>query len=127
MILAASQGVTAVDAVRLMLFGIFGVGVALMLATNVLAFVVLRPPKKLGFLWWHVAAISTSFLCLGTVDLYVVTTHFGDHATWRTVLTVIGIISFTVAQFIIFNVERARYSAKKVLERGIPIEHQLGL
>lgn len=87
----------------------FGIGFAFMLATNVLAFKVLRPPKKLGFLWWHVTSISISFTLISLVALSRTLDRLGEGATWHTYATAIGISLYALAQTIIFNVERERY------------------
>ena len=106
------------DYVRALAILIFGAGTGLMLATNYVAFRVLRPPKKLGFLWWHVTCISTSFFLLGLVCVDRVFTRLGDNASWQTVATFGGISLFLVAQVLIFNVERQRLTAKAALEKA---------
>lgn len=107
----------ATDLVRLVIFGLFGVGVAFMCVTNIIAAMVLRPPKKLGFLWWHVTSISIAFLCLGTVAIERVTGRWGYPATWRTWVTLVGIILFSASQFVIFNVERQRLMYNRAAEQ----------
>ena len=100
------------DFVRYLDFAMFGMGSAFMLITNVLAYKVLRPPKRLGFLWWHVTAISISFLCLGSVSLHLAFSRLGEEPTWRTPVTFIGFLLFMIAQMIIFYVELQRYAAR---------------
>lgn len=102
------------DLIRYLDFAMFGVGCAFMFVTNVLAFHVLRPPKKLGFLWWHVTSISIAFLCLGSVAVQVAFNRLGDETSWRTPVTFVGLLLFMVAQSIIFTVERQRYAAQMV-------------
>lgn len=97
------------DLIRTLFFVVFGIGLAFMFATNVLAFKVLRPPKKLGFLWWHVTAISISFTLIGAVALSRSLDMLGQRATWETYATAVGISLYALAQTIIFNVERERY------------------
>lgn len=109
--------VLLVDVLRYTIFGLFGVGAAFMVVTNVLAFSVLRPPKQLGFLWWHVMAISLSFLCLGAISVDAILIRVGNPFTWRVPLGIFGFGLFMVAQIIIFNVERNRFSQKKALEQ----------
>lgn len=99
---------SAFDLIRVLAFGTFGIGVGFMVLTNIMAFMVLRPPQKLGFLWWHVTAISISFLCLGTVAVDIVAGKLGDPPNWRSGVTLVGTTLFMVAQMIIFTVERAR-------------------
>lgn len=112
----------ASDWIRILFVAVFGFGAALMLITNYVAFMVLRPPKQLGFLWWHVSAISLSFLCFGSVAISQTLERLnkdqGVGADWRTYVTALGVITFTVAQVIIFNVERRRLAHKIALERG---------
>lgn len=105
------------DAIRFSFFAVAGVGVALMLTVNVLAFRVLRPGKRLGFLWWHITAISSSFLCLMAVALDRSLERLGQGLTWHTVVTGVGLVLFTSAQAIIYNVERRRYAEKRALEQ----------
>lgn len=111
--------ISAVDLVRIGYIAIYAIGVALMLVTNVIAFMVLRPPKRLGFLWWHVSAISISFLCFGTVVLERTIRRLeGDPpvaADWRTYATALGVLTFTTAQVIIFSVERGRLAEAKAV------------
>lgn len=100
-------------------YGVFisaGIGVGFMLMTNVIAFQVLRPPKKLGFLWWHVTSISLSFLMIGTVAMDNIVSRIGDPFTWRAPLMFVGTALYAVAQAIIFRVERSRLIQKKALE-----------
>lgn len=112
-----------VDLARYGFFATFGVGTAFMVATNVLAFLVLRPPKKIGFLWWHVTAISLSFLCFGSVVLSRTMNGLDNHLapTWHTYVTAVGVLTFTSAQVIIFNVERQRYVYFKSLKLLPPV------
>lgn len=107
-----------IDLIRVMIFAGFGLGVALMLVVNVLAFRVLRPPAKVGFLWWHVSGISVSFLCLGTVALERVVGRLGAPATWRTVVTFIGVAAFLASQIIIFGVERERMIVREAKRKA---------
>lgn len=98
----------AFDLVRMLILALYGTGCALMVITNVVAYMVLRVPQRLGFLWWHVAAISLSFLCLSSVALERVLGRFGETPSWRTWVTLVGVATFAVAQLIIYNVERQR-------------------
>lgn len=113
---------TVADGFRFAFVAVFGLGAAFMLVTNFLAFMVLRPPKKLGFLWWHVSAISISFLCFGSVTISRTLERLDRNETvdvdWRTIVTGIGVITFTTAQVIIFNVERQRLAHNRAVERG---------
>jgi hypothetical protein len=97
------------EIIRGLFFIVFGLGFAFMLATNVLAFKVLRPPKKLGFLWWHITSISVSFTLISSVALSRTLDRLSAGATWHTYVTAVGILLYAVAQAIIFNVERERY------------------
>ncbi len=96
------------DLVRFAVFLMFGTGLGFMLMTNVIAFMVLRPPRHLGFLWWHITAISLSFLCIGIVATERVVGRLGDPPGWQAVLTLVGMTLYVVAQAIIFSVERQR-------------------
>lgn len=106
----------AADFIRAACFVMFGVGVTFMVLTNVIAFLVLRPQpqielgkRKLGFLWWHVSAISLSFLCYGAVSLDAVQQRVNEpELTWRSPVVLIGSIVFAAAQVIIFTIERRR-------------------
>lgn len=99
---------TFFDIFRYAIFGLFGVGMGFMAITNVLAFKVLRPPKHLGFLWWHVISISLAFACMGLVSVERVTGQLGNPPSWRTWVTLSGVTLFAAAQIIIFRVERQR-------------------
>ena len=101
------------DVVRYAVFLLFGAGLGFMTLTNILAFWVLRPAQKLGFMWWHVTSISLSFICIGIVATERVAGRLGDPPGWRTLLTVIGMALYAVAQAIIFTVERQRYVEKR--------------
>lgn len=106
------------DILRLLIFACYGLGVAFMVVTNFIAYMVLRPPKKLGFLWWHVTAISVSFLCFGTVAIERVTRSFGDDLSWRTWVTLAGVVTFAASQVIIFSVERDRLMDIRAVRRA---------
>lgn len=106
---------TVFDIVRYAVFATFGVGVGLMALTNLIAFRVLRPPRRIGFLWWHITAISLSFLCLGVVSIEYVTGELGDPPGWRAATVLLGTTLFMVAQWIIFNVERQRLVNKQAI------------
>lgn len=103
-----------INLIRYLDFAMFGVGCAFMFITNVLAFRVLRPPKKLGFLWWHVTSISIAFVCLGSVAVQTAFSRLGEETSWRAPVTFVGLLLFMVAQIIIFSVERQRYAAQVV-------------
>lgn len=105
------------DLIRILDFGMFGVGCAFMLVTNVLAYKVLRPYKKPGFLWWHVTSISISFLCLGSVAVSVAYAYLGQGPTWRTPTIFVGFLTFMIAQGIIFSVESQRYVARQAADK----------
>lgn len=109
---------TLFDVLRFVIFTTFGLGVGFMLITNVIAYQVLRPPRELGFLWWHVTGISLSFLCLGVVAVDRAVSKLGDPPTWRTFVTLAGCLLFAVAQTIIFNVERQRLVQARALARA---------
>lgn len=105
------------DLARYLAVAAFAAGVGIMLVTNVIAFRVLRPAKKSGFLWWHVAAISLSFLLLGSVAVDRIFDRLSQPVSWHTFATFAGITLFLVAQVIIFLIERSRLTAKKALEK----------
>lgn len=111
---------TPFDLVRLAVFLTFGVGIGFMLLVNVISFMVLRPPKKLGFLWWHVTSISLSFLCIGVVATERVVSKVGDPPGWRSVLVLVGMTLYAVAQALIFSVERKRLVFQRA--RAVAIE-----
>lgn len=104
------------DVVRFAAFATFGVGAGFMVLTNIMAFMVLRPPKKLGFLWWHVTSISISFLCLGLVSVEHVSGKLGDPPGWRSAVVLFGTVLFLIAQIIIFRVERKRLIQKRAFD-----------
>ncbi len=106
------------DLLRYTIFGLFGVGAGFMLMTNYMAYRVLRPPRRLGFLWWHVTAVSVSVLCFGTVAVITVASRLGESVTWRSPVTLLGCVLFAVSQTIIFRVERQRL-VEKTAQRGI--------
>lgn len=104
----------AFDVVRYAIIALAGVGVAFMTMTNYLAFRVLRPPKKLGFLWWHVTSISVAWLLVGAVALDRVIGRLGEPLSWRSYAMLLGTGLFAIAQVIIFGVERQRYVNRQV-------------
>lgn len=103
------------DLVRYAVFATFGIGTGFMLLTNGIAFRVLRPPQKLGFLWWHVTAISLSFLCISIVAIDTVAGKFGTMPGWRSALTLFGMTLYMTAQAIIFSIERQRLVVAKAM------------
>ncbi len=106
------------DLLRFLIFGLFGVGSGFMLMTNVMAYRVLRPPRRLGFLWWHVTAVSIAMLCFGTVAVITVAGRLGESLTWRSPATLLGCVLFAVSQVIIFRVERQRLAEKIARDRA---------
>ncbi len=107
---------TLYDVIRFISIATFGAGVGFMVLINVISFKVLRQPKKFGFLWWHITAISLSFLCLGVVAVEQVAGRLGDPPTWRGPVVLTGTTLFLIAQFIIFNIERRRLVDKQARE-----------
>lgn len=97
------------DVLRVAIFAFFGIGLGFNIVTNYLAFQVLRPPKKIGFLWWHVTAISLSFIFISVAAIDRVIGQVGKPSTWISYLTVVGFLLYAVAQILIFQVERARF------------------
>ncbi len=106
------------DLLRFAIFALFGIGVGFMAMTNIMAYRVLRPPRRLGFLWWHVTAVSVSVLCFGTVAVITVASRLGESVTWRSPVTLFGCVLFATSQTIIFRVERQRL-VEQVARRGI--------
>lgn len=116
------------DILRITTILLFGVGAGFMALTNVIAFNVLRPPRQLGFLWWHVTSISLAWLLVGGSAAYVVYTRLGNPPGFITAFVLPGMMLFAVAQVIIFQVERSRLAAKRSLQRAAgrseAIEHR---
>lgn len=110
------------DVVRYLDFAMFGVGFAFMLITNILAFKILRSPRRFGFLWWHVTSISVSFVCIGSVALDSAFSRLGEDPTWRTPLIFVGFLLFMISQMIIFTVELERYAARTAYNNSIAEE-----
>lgn len=101
------------DVIRFIAFFTFGLGMGLCALTNVIAYKVLRPPERLGFLWWHVTSISLSFGCIGVVAVEAVASRLGNPPSWRGVVVLVGTTLFLVAQAIIFKVEKQRLVYQK--------------
>ncbi len=106
------------DLLRFAVFALFGVGVGFMVVTNLMAYRVLRPPRRLGFLWWHVTAVSIATFCFGFVAVERVVGRLGLSLSWHAPVLLIGCILFAVSQVIIFRVERQRL-VEQVARRGI--------
>ncbi len=106
------------DLLRYAIFTLFGIGVGYMLITNVMAYSVLRPPRRLGFLWWHVTAVSIAVLCFGGVAVAAVAGRLGEPLIWASPVVLIGCVLFAVSQVLIFRIERQRL-VDKVARRGI--------
>lgn len=109
------------DYLRIATITLFGGGAGFMVLTNVIAFSVLRPPKKLGFLWWHVTSISLAWLMVGGSSAYVVFTNLGNPPGRITAFVLPGMALFFVAQVIIFMVERGRLASKRALTRSMEL------
>lgn len=107
---------TLFDIVRFATFAAFGIGLGFMVLTNLMAFMVLRPPKQLGFLWWHVTAVSLSFLCIGIVAVEGVSGRLNDPLGWRSGLVLAGMTLYMVSQAMIFSVERHRLVVSRASE-----------
>ncbi len=106
------------DLLRYVIFGLFGVGAGFMLMTNVMAYMVLRPPRRLGLLWWHVTAVSSAMSCFGVVAVERVVGRLGQSLSWHAPALLLGCILFAVSQVIIFRVERQRL-VDQVARRGL--------
>ncbi len=101
------------DVLRVIIFATYGTGVGFMLLTNLIAYRVLRPPRRLGFLWWHVTAVSVTVLCFGVVAVEGVVGRLGNpHIRWQSLVVLIGCVLFVTSQVIIFRVERQRLVEK---------------
>ncbi len=112
------SAIAIVDAFRVVIFLLFAFGAGFMLVTNIIAYRVLRPPRRIGFLWWHVTAVSVSVLCFGAVALDRVIGQLHQPLTWRTPTVLLGCVLFAVSQAIIFRVERQRL-VEKVARRAV--------
>lgn len=108
----------ASDIFRGLVFLFAGVGAGFAIATNILAFKVLRPPKKLGFLWWHVTSVTVAFFLWGSVVLYYSLMRLGEPISWRTFASLGGAVVFAVSQTIIFTVERQRWFARRTVDEA---------
>ncbi len=106
------------DLIRFVIFSTYGVGVGFMVMTNLIAYRVLRPPRRLGFLWWHVTAVSLAFLCFGVVAVQFVVGRIGQTLSWHGVVVLIGCLLFVTSQVIIFRVERQRL-VENLARRGL--------
>ncbi len=106
------------DALRYVVFCLFGVGCGFMLITNIMAFRVLRPPRGLGFLWWHITAVSLSQLCYGGVAVVAVAGRLGGPIVWATPVVLLGSVVFATSQVLIFRIERQRF-VEHVARRGV--------
>ncbi len=100
------------DVIRFVIFSTYGVGVGFMVMTNVIAYRVLRPPRRIGFLWWHVTAVSLAFLCFGVVAVQFVVGRIGQTLSWHGLVVLVGCLLFVTSQVIIFRVERQRLVEK---------------
>ncbi len=106
------------DLLRFAIFALFGIGVGFMTLTNVMAYRVLRPPRRLGFLWWHVTSVSIAMLCFGGVAVAAVGGRLGEPLIWASPTVLFGCVLFATSQVIIFRVERQRL-VEKVARQGI--------
>ncbi len=106
------------DLLRYTIFALFGVGAGFMLMTNIMAYMVLRPPRRLGFLWWHVTAVSIAMSCFGVVAVERVVGRLGNSLSWHAPVVLLGCLLFSVSQVIIFRVERQRL-VDKVAQQGL--------
>ncbi len=100
------------DILRFLIFALFGVGAGFMLTTNLIAYRVLRPPRRIGFLWWHVTAVSIAMFCFGVVAVDRVVGRIGQSLSWHALVLLFGCILFAASQVIIFRVERQRLAEK---------------
>ncbi len=106
------------DAVRFVIFALFGAGVGLMALTNVMAYRVLRPPRRIGFLWWHVSGVSVATFGYGLVAVAAVAGRLGGPAFWATPVVLVASIVFAFTQVIIYRIERQRYAEKVARQRA---------
>ncbi len=106
------------DLLRYVIFGLFGTGAGFMLMTNFMAYAVLRPPRRMGFLWWHVTAVSIAMSCFGVVAVEHVVGRLGNSLSWHAPVVLLGCVLFAVSQIIIFRVERQRL-VEKAARRGL--------
>lgn len=108
------------DFYRIAEFVLGAAGIGFMVAVNVLAWKVLRPAKRLGFLWWHISTISVAYLCFLYVGFHYVFNRIASNEGIDAVGYIfgLGLLLFTAAQIIIFNVEAQRYAEKRA--EGLP-------
>lgn len=106
------------DVLRLIVLIATGAGIGLMGVITVVAYGVLRPPRRLGlFLWTHIATISLgvagAMLLLAEAQLG----YLGDPATWRLPATLVVILTLDLALVLVYRVEQSRLVEKRARRR----------
>lgn len=108
---------TAVDLLRIAVIGATGLGIGLICVITVVAYSVLKPPAKLGFLVQHIIGIGIgvggAMLLLAEFQLG----RIGDPPTWRLPVTVAVISLIDMALVLVLRVERGRLVEKRAVER----------
>ena len=107
-----------IDFFRFVVFAEAGMALAFMVGTNIMTWRVLRPPRKRGFLWWHVLTICLGVICISIIALERVAGHLGSPPTWRTWVTLSGMTLILAAQWIIYHVEHARLVYRKAIDKS---------
>lgn len=91
---------------------------SLQLSIIIMAWYVLRPAHKLGFLWWHILAVALSSFGLAFVAVSGSWGRFGLHITWHLPATMFFLSLHLTALVIIYRVERARFAEKRAASRA---------
>lgn len=105
------------DVLRVAAGAMFTMSVAVQISIVFMAWQVLRPVHKLGFLWWHILAVALSTSGLAFVAVSGSWGRFGLHITWHLPATMFFLSVHLVALVIIYRVERSRLAEKRAGRR----------
>ncbi len=108
---------TLTDLFRFAVIAMSGSAIGVMLVVTWLAWGVLRPARPLGFLAWHILAITASIVPLVVVAADATIARLHQPVTWRLPTLLFSLVVLNVAMWIVYQIEWQRLVDKKAREK----------
>lgn len=105
------------DLLRYTVVALAGAGLGMICVITAVAYHVLRPPQRLGFLVQHIIAIGIGVGGAMILLAEAVVGRLGQDVTWRLPATLAVLAIIDVALVVVYRIERRRLIEKRALAR----------
>jgi hypothetical protein len=109
--------VTWVDLLRVVVLVLAGGGIGAMLVITWLAFRVLHPPRRPGFLWWHVLTVTLAVSGLVVTTAGERLAMLQQPPDWRLPIALVSMVLLDIALVLIFRIEYERMVDKAARDK----------